>query len=226
MKTIGLLGGLSWHSTVEYYKYINEEVGRRLGLASSARINMCSVNLEDIRTAGSAAKRTEIIVGAAKSIEDSGADFIVICANTPHLEAQAILSQVKIPLLHIVDTVQMAIQKRGFQRVCLLATKMTMQAGFYESMLAEKNIELIKPTSAEIDRVDEIIQSELMLGRIVEKSRDELKSIIFRMKDQGAQGAILGCTELPLILSEELISFGCFDTTRIHATAAVDWALS
>lgn len=225
MKTIGLLGGLSWHSTVEYYKFINEEVARRLGSFNSAKITMCSVNFEEIRSAGSASERTAIIVGAAKSLENAGSDFIVICANTAHLECEFIRSHVKTPILHIVDTVREEIQKRKFRKVGLLSTKMTVAAKFYENMLGASGIELVMPSLSEIDKVDDIIQNELIRGQIVEESRAELKNIIFRMKGLGVEAAILGCTELPFLIDEESIRFPCLDSTRLHTNAAVELAL-
>src|SRR5262249_30314501 len=185
----------------------------------------CSFNFEEIRTAKTPAERAAHFMRAARNLESSGADLILICANTGHVQADSIRANVKIPLLHIVDAIAAEIKKRGLRKVGLLATKQTFEAPFYTSILAKHDIELLVPEKRDIHRVDEIIRTELMMGRAKDTSQFELEQIVLKMKTTGAEGVVLGCTEIPPLIDERKINFPCFDSTRIHATAAVNMAL-
>lgn len=229
MQTIGLLGGMSWESSVEYYRIINEQVKERLGGLHSARCLMYSVNFGEIEPLMAAGRWEEILdrlVQAARSLELAGADFLVICTNTMHKLAPRIQAALGIPLLHIADAVAGRIKSAGLRSVALLGTRFTMVEEFYRKRLAANHgLTVSIPTEAEIETVDRVIFEELCRGRIVDASRSAYRAIIERMAGEGAQGVILGCTEIGLLVSEGDCSIPLFDTTRIHAEAAVDFAL-
>lgn len=229
MQTIGLLGGMSWESSIEYYRIINEQVTERLGGLHSARCLMYSVNFGEIEPLMAAGQWEEILdrlVQAARSLELAGADFLVICTNTMHKLAPRIQAALGIPLLHIADAVAVRVKSAGMRSVALLGTRFTMVEDFYRDRLAANHgLAVSIPTEAEIETVDRVIFEELCRGKIVETSREAYCAIIERMAAEGAEGVILGCTEIGLLVKEEDCSIPLFDTTRIHAEAAVAFAL-
>ena len=229
MRTIGLIGGMSWESTVPYYQHINRMTAERLGPLHSARIVLYSVDFHEIealqRTGGWTAAG-ELLADAARRVQAAGADFIVLCTNTMHKVADAITTAVDLPLLHIVDPTGDAIRERGLTRVGLLATRYTMEDAFWRDRLAARfGIEAIVPPKAERERVHAIVYDELCQGRIVEASKQEYLRIVGALCDAGAEGIILGCTEIGLLLTQADASVPLFDTTYLHAQAAVRLAI-
>ncbi|OLS20092.1 MAG: putative amino-acid racemase [Candidatus Heimdallarchaeota archaeon LC_2] len=229
MKTIGLIGGMSWESSLEYYRIINEVVKHRLGGTHSARSIMYSVNFEEIeklQNSGDWDRLTTIMTDAALSLEKAGADIIVICTNTMHKAADKIQEKVSIPMLHIVDPTAKRIKSVGISKIGLLGTKFTMEQDFFKGRLIEKHgLEIILPDENERKVIHDIIYSELVLGEIKEESREKFKLIISNLKRKGAEGVILGCTEIGLLIKKEDVEIPIFDTTELHAIAAVDFAL-
>ncbi|WP_114944763.1 aspartate/glutamate racemase family protein [Microvirga calopogonii] len=229
MRTIGLIGGMSWESSAEYYRIINRETNRRLGGVHSAQCLMYSVDFEDIKRLqheGDWESLAQAMKEAALRLERGGADFIVLCTNTMHRVADAISSAVSIPLLHIADPTADRIKAAGLQRIGLLGTAFTMEHDFYKGRLQRRHeLEVIVPDEADRRIVHEIIYKELVLGIIKPESRQAYREIIARLIERGAQGIILGCTEIMLLVSEEDSAVPLFDTTTIHAVAAVDEAL-
>jgi aspartate racemase len=229
MKTIGLLGGMSWESTVTYYRLINEEVKKKLGGFHSAKICLYSVDFDEIEKlqhTGNWAETAQILSNAAKRIEAGGADFLLICTNTMHKVAPEIEANINIPLLHIADATAKQIQTRGFQTVGLLGTNFTMEQEFYKGRLVEHHgISVLVPDQADREYVHNVIYNELCLGKIETNSRAEYVRIIEKLAEQGAQAVILGCTEIPLLVKQEHTSVPLFDTTEIHAMKAVERAL-
>lgn len=229
MKTIGLLGGMSWESTVTYYRLINEGVKKKLGGLHSAKICLYSVDFDEIEKlqhTGNWAGTAQILSEAAKRIEAGGADFLLICTNTMHKVAQEIEANINIPLLHIADATAEQIQTRGFQTVGLLGTNFTMEQEFYKGRLVEHyGISVLVPDQADREYVHNVIYNELCLGKIETHSRAECVRIIEKLAEQGAQAVILGCTEIPLLVQQEHTSVPLFDTTEIHAMKAVEKAL-
>ena len=229
MKTIGLIGGMSWQSTAEYYQVINETVAKKLGGLHSAKIVLCSVDFAEIEEMQHQDKwedATKLMIHAAQSIEKSGANLILICINTMHMMADDIANSINIPLLHIIDAVANKINSLGFTKVGLLGTRFTMENNFYKGRLTNKHkIGVVIPNEADRIRVHNIIYHELCLGKIKVSSKEALKKIITRLSNKNAQGIILGCTELSLLIKQDDCSIPLLDTTRIHAEAAVDYAL-
>jgi len=230
MRTIGLLGGMSWESSLHYYRLINEEVRRRRGDLHSAELLLYSVDfapIERMQADGRWDAAGDLLAEGATRLERGGADFIVLCTNTMHQVAPAIEARVRIPLLHIADATGAAIQQRGLGRVGLLGTRFTMEQPFYRDRLAERfQLDVITPPAADRQRVHAIIYQELCLGRIVDRSRDELRHIAAALAAGGAQGLIFGCTEIMMLLGQADVPVPVFDTTELHAIAAVDRALS
>jgi aspartate racemase len=230
MKTIGLLGGMTWHSTVDYYRLINEGVQRRLGGASSARCVLYSVEFgefEKLQEAGDWDRLTGLMVDAALKVEGAGADLLVICANTMHRTAEAIQAATAVPLIHIADAAAAAVRKAGLKTVGLLGTRYTMELDFYRLRLEKKHgLKIIVPNEPDRTRVHDIIYSELTTGLIRDASRIEYLAIIERLWARGAEGVILGCTEIPLLVKPGDASLPLFDTTALHAEAAVDAAFN
>jgi aspartate racemase len=228
MKTIGLLGGMTWHSTVDYYRLINEGVQRRLGGAGSARCVLYSVEFgefEKLQMAGDWDRLTKLMVDAALKVEGAGADLLVICANTMHRSAEAIQAATAVPLIHIADAAASAIRKAGLKTVGLLGTRYTMEMDFYRRRLEQKHgLTVIVPDEPDRTRVHDIIYSELTTGIIKDASRSEYLDIIERLQTRGAEGVILGCTEIPLLVKPGDASLPLFDTTALHAAAAVEAA--
>ena len=230
MKTIGLIGGMSWESSAEYYRIINQETNRRLGGVHSAQCLMWSFDFEEIKHLqhdGEWDKLADAMKGAAIRLERGGADFLVICTNTMHRLADAVSSAVGIPLLHIADPTAEKIKAAGLSRIGLLGTAFTMEQDFYKGRLQERHgLDVIVPDAEDRRVVHEIIYKELVLGQIRPESRQAYRDIIARLIERGAQGIILGCTEIMLLVKEEDSAVPLFDTTTIHAVAAVDHALA
>lgn len=223
MKTIGLIGGMSWESTVTYYQIVNEVVKKELGGLHSAKVILYSVEFDEIekcQAAGEWEKSGEILGRAAQGLEAAGADFILICTNTMHKVFDQVQSFVKVPLLHIAQVTADALKRVGISRVGLLGTKYTMEQDFYKGRLAENGIDVIIPEKAEIDVVNAIIFNELCLGEIKDASRKTYLKIIDEMTAKGAQGIILGCTEIGLLVHQADTTARLFDTTQIHGETA------
>jgi len=230
MKTIGLIGGMSWESSLEYYRIINEEVKRKLGGFHSAECLMYSFNfqtIEKLQHEGDWEKLTELMVLAAQKIEKGGADFIVICTNTMHKMADRIQDEVNLPLLHMVDVIAKRIKSLNKQTVGLLGTRFTMEQGFYKDRLREKyGLQVLIPDEQERQAIHDILYDELCLGEIKKISQEKFKNIIDNLTSNGAEGIILGCTEIPLLVDQKDYEITLFDTTTLHAQAAVEYALS
>ncbi|MFL5024382.1 MAG: aspartate/glutamate racemase family protein [Microvirga sp.] len=227
--TIGLIGGMSWESSAEYYRIINREMNRRLGGVHSAQCLMYSLDFEEIKRLqheGDWDRLATEMKAAAVRLERGGADFIVLCTNTMHRLADAISASVSIPLLHIADPTAGRIKAAGLERIGLLGTAFTMEQDFYKGRLHEHHgLEVIVPDEDDRRIVHEIIYKELVLGQIRPESRQAYRAIIACLIERGAQAVILGCTEIMLLVSDEDSAVPLFDTTTIHALAAVDWAL-
>ena len=230
MKTIGLLGGMTWHSTVDYYRLINEGIQRRLGGLSSARCVLYSVEFgefEELQKAGDWDRLTHLMVDAALKVEAAGADFLIICANTMHRTAEAVAAALAIPLLHIADAAAIEIRRLGLKTVGLLGTRYTMEMDFYRVRLEKKHgLKILIPEEAQRTAVHEIIYKELGRGLILDASRRTYQDIIASLQTRGAEGVILGCTEIPLLVKPADSPIPVLDTTALHCQAAVDLALS
>ena len=229
MKTIGLLGGMSWESTLSYYRILNQEVKRRLGGLHSARIVLYSVDfepIEQLQHAGRWAETARILAAAARSVEAAGADLLLICTNTMHRVAPEIRAAIDIPLLHIADATGRAVARQGLGAVALLGTRFTMEQDFYRSRLQRKyGLGVMVPEAEERELVHRVIYDELCLGSVRDRSREAFVRIIDRLAERGAEGVILGCTEIALLLRPEDSVLPLFDSTEIHAVEAVDRAL-
>ncbi|MCY8954751.1 aspartate/glutamate racemase family protein [Bacillus cereus] len=228
MKTIGLIGGMSWESTSEYYRIINEEIKERLGGLHSAKCLINSVDFEEIercQSSGDWDGAGEILGNAAYSLQKGGADFIIICTNTMHKVVGKIKAKIDIPVLHIADATAKEIKRKDIQKVGLLGTKYTMEQDFYKSRIEENNIKVIVPSEKNRKEINKVIYTELCLGKIVSQSREYYKRVIEELVQKGAQGIILGCTEIGLLIKQENVSVPIFDTTHIHAIEAVKVAL-
>lgn len=228
MKTIGLIGGMSWRSTLEYYRIINEIVQSKLGGWHSAKILLYSVNFNDIdleHHTKYAEQSDKILLEAAKTLEQGGADFIVICANTAHIMADKIQNNVKIPILHIADMTAEKIKASKINRVGLLGTRCTMQEDFYKGRLEQKHkIKVIVPNEQDINIVNTTINN-ICLGRIDSDAKQRFLIIIDKLVKEGAEAVILGCTEIPLVVQQQDTTVPLFDTTRIHAESAAEYSL-
>ncbi len=229
MKTIGLIGGMSWESSVIYYRIINRRTQEILGGIHSAKSLMYSMDFTEIAQLQHDENWTgleKVILEAALKLEDGGADFILICANTVHLVADKIEQKVKIPLLHIGDATGTAINKAGLKKVGLLGTGYTMEKDFLKQRLLDKfAVETIVPNENDREKVHSIIYNELVKGQIKDDSRQIYLEIIEKLRTEGAEGIILGCTEIPLLVTATDTDALLFDTTQLHAEAAVDYAL-
>lgn len=229
MKVIGLLGGMSWESSVEYYRIINGEVKRKLGGLHSAKSLLYSVDFEEIeqyQAEGNWEKAGEVLANAAHSLEKGGADFIVICTNTMHKVIDDIRSKINIPIVHIADATASRINEKGLRTIGLLGTKYTMEQDFYKSRLELNGIKVIVPNAEERELINKIIYEELCLGKIHQESRDYYKKVIQGLIELGAEGIILGCTEIGLLVKPEDSKVPVFDTTYIHAVEAVNISLN
>jgi len=229
MKTIGLIGGMSWESSAEYYRIMNENVKEKLGGLHSVKCILYSVDFDEIAALqhkGEWIELTKLMVGFARRLEDAGADFIVIATNTMHKMAEEVQGNIHIPLLHIADATGEKIIEKGVHRPGLLGTKFTMEEDFYKGRLREKyELEVIVPTDTDRNAVDEIIYNELCVGIITQASKENFQEVINGLVSNGADGVILGCTEIPLLISQEDVDVPLFDTTTIHSRAAVELAL-
>ena len=229
MKTIGIIGGMSPESTVLYYQIINRETNRRLGGNRSAKILLDSVDFEEIvrlQKSGDWAAAGNVLAQSARKLEAGGADFLLLATNTMHKVAPAIEQAAGIPLLHVVDATAAAIKRQGLSAVGLLGTRFTMSDGFYTERMVSQGVQTIAPTAAEQDEIHRIIFDELCLNRIRPESARYFYDVIGRLKKEGAQGVILGCTEICLLVNETDSPLPVFDSTAIHALAAVDAALA
>jgi len=230
MKTIGLLGGMSWESSLEYYRIINQTVKERLGGFHSAKCVMVSVDFAEIETlqhVGDWDTLTQQMIDAVQQLVRGGADFTVICTNTMHKMADEIEAATPIPLLHIADAAATAIKAQGIHTVGLLGTRFTMEGDFYRVRLEKKHgLRVLIPDLERRKIVHRIIYEELVQGKILGPSRQAYLEIIANLQSQDAQGVILGCTEIPLLVKQSDVAIPIFDTTTLHAQTAVDWALS
>lgn len=229
MKTLGLIGGMSWESTLSYYRIVNQHVRQRLGGLHSAKLVLHSVDfagIEALQQAGDWDAAGAQLADAARGLRLAGAEAIVVCTNTMHLVAPAIEAAVDIPLLHIADATAQRIRDAGLARVALLGTRFTMEQAFYRERIEAAGIAVLTPDAMQRERVHRVIYDELCVGRIVDTSRDSYRAIIAGLVARGAQGVILGCTEIGLLVGEGDATVPLFDTARVHAEAAADWALA
>ncbi|RKM61238.1 aspartate/glutamate racemase family protein [Butyrivibrio sp. CB08] len=229
MKTIGLIGGMSWESTVTYYEILNKEVAGALGGFHSAKILMYNVDfaeLEENMSNGYWAGNAVILADAATRLEKAGADFIVIATNTMHKLVDEIQKQINIPILHISDAAADAVKCDNIRKVGLLGTKFTMTQDFIKSRLSDAGLEVVIPDDKDIELVNDVIFNELCLGKVLDSSRKEYQRIIDDMKAKGAEGVILGCTEIGMLIGDKDSCLPTYDTTIIHAKAAVKMALA
>jgi aspartate racemase len=228
MKLLGLIGGMSWESTLPYYRHVNEAVRARLGGLHSARVVLYSVDFHAIETLQREARWDEAgaqLADAARALQAAGAELLVLCTNTMHLVAPAIEAATPLPLLHIADPTAHAIRAAGLTRVGLLGTRFTMEQAFYRERLAQHGVEALLPSASERDEVHRVIYAELCLGQVRDASRRFYRDVIAGLVARGAQGVILGCTEIGLLVGAHDAAVPLFDTTLLHAQAAVDWAL-
>lgn len=230
MKTIGMLGGMSWESTASYYKAINEGVKAELGSLHSAKILLNSVDfaqIEKLQHQGEWDKTAEVLTQAAKGLEAGGADFLIICTNTMHKVAAEIEAGISIPILHIADATGKKLQADGITKVALLGTRFTMEQAFYKSRLVDKfGIEVIVPSAEDREVVHSVIYDELCPGVISSDSREKYLAIVLKLREMGAEAVILGCTEIALLIQQCHTAVPLYDTTNIHADATVNFALS
>lgn len=230
MRTIGLIGGMSWESSAIYYRLLNEEVKARLGGLHSAQCLLYSVDFADIEQRqrdGDWDGAGQLLARAAQALERGGAEALILCTNTMHKVADHITGAVSIPLLHIVDATAQAIQAAQRRRVLLLATRFTMEQAFYRERMQQRfGIELVIPDGAERDDIHRIIYQELCLGKVLPASRQRYLDIIARHQQTGVDGVILGCTEITMLVKPGDTSIPQFDSTALHAKAAADWALA
>jgi len=228
MKTIGLIGGMSWESTLEYYRIINQETNRRLGRLNSAKILLYSVNFDEIER-NMAKERWDltgkVLTSAASKLMSAGANCVLLCTNTMHMNAPDVKRSVSIPFLHIADAASAEIKEKGYKRAALLGTRFTMEESFLKSKFEENGIEISVPEKHDRDYIHKIVFNELVKGIIKDESRDIMLQILDAMHEDGAECAVLGCTELMMILKNDEAPMELFDTTYCHAKAAVDFAL-
>jgi aspartate racemase len=230
MKTLGLIGGMSWESTVPYYRQINQTIKDKLGGLHSAKIVLYSVDfaeVEHLQASGQWDAAGALLAGVAQRLEGAGAEGLVLCTNTMHKVADAITGAVHIPLLHIADPAAVAITQRGFNTVGLLGTRFTMEQDFYRSRLEQGHgLTVLTPSLTDRDLVHRIIYEELCLGQVQDASRQAYLSVIRDLQARGAQAIILGCTEIAMLVQPEHCTLPLFDTTALHAISAAQWALS
>ena len=228
MKTIGLIGGMSWESTVTYYKIINETIKEKLGGLHSAKCILYSVDFQEIEECqanGNWEKSGEILGEAANNLEKAGADFIVICTNTMHKVVNQIKEKISIPILHIAEMTAEKILEKGLKNIALLGTKYTMEQDFYKSKLIEKGINVIIPDKNDIEIINKVIYDELCLGTINSDSKKKFLEIVDKLRNKGAEGIILGCTEIGLLIKNADTDVPLFDTAIIHAEQAAIYSI-
>ena len=229
MKTIGMLGGMSWESTVTYYQIVNEVIRRELGGLHSAKCILHSVEFDEIercQTNGEWEKAGDILGRAAKGLEDAGADYILICTKTRHKAFDQVQSYVSVPLLHIAQVTADALTRDGITKVGLLGTKYTMEQDFYKAKLVENGIEVVIPGKADIEDVNRVIFQELCVGEVKAASQEKFLAVIREMAENGAQAVILGCTEIGLLVRQKDTDVKLYDTTLIHAETAAMMSLA
>jgi len=230
MKLLGLIGGMSWENTIEYYRVINEIVKSELGGWSSAKIFLYSVNFDEIlslQNQGKWNEITEIIIDISKKLESAGCSCIVMCSNTIHKIADKLEREIPIPLLHVIDETAKAIKLKNLSTVGLLGTRFTMEGGFYVNRLQDRHkINVILPDKEEKDYINEAIYNEFAQGQFLNSTKSKFLQIIKKLKITGAKGIILGCTEIPLLINSKDVDVPLFDTLKIHLEAAVKFALS
>jgi aspartate racemase len=228
MKTLGLIGGMSWVSTIDYYRIINEQTNQKLGSLHSAKILLYSVNYEESKPPVDPRewdKPSQNLLNIARKLENAGADAIVLCANTPHMAADFIQQQIKIPLIHIAEETAKEIVKYNLKTVGLLGTKITMEQDFFKQRLLKFGIESLVPNEGQRNFIHATIMQELGKGIFTNDTKSRYLEIMKDLHEQGAEGIILGCTEIPMLIKREDSEMQLFDTTMIHATAAVNFAL-
>lgn len=228
MKTIGLIGGMSWESSKLYYELINKKVKEELGGFHSAKSVMVSVDFDEVaelQAKDDWDNLNTMMVTAAQQLENAGADMVLVCANTMHLCSEEIIKNTSIPFLHVVEATGKIIRKNALKRVALLGTKFTMEKDFYKKILHNFGIEVMIPNQDQREQIHNVIYKELVLGKINPKSKSVYLKIINDLIAKGAEGIILGCTEIPLLISDKDVKVPIFNTTKIHAEEAVNWAL-
>jgi len=227
VRTVGIIGGMSWQSSAEYYRLVNEGVARRLGGFHSARVLMLSVDfaeIEELQEAGDWSRAGEVLADAARSLEAGGADVVLLATNTMHRVAAAIEVALGVPFIHIADPTGEAVRRAGIRRVALLGTRYTMEQDFYRGRLEQRfGIEVLVPDEPDRTMVHDVIYGELVHVVVRDGSREAYRAAIERLVQRGAQGVILGCTEIGLLVSQDDLTVPAFDTTALHCAAAVDW---
>ena len=230
MKIIGLLGGMSWESSLEYYRIINQLVKERLGGLHSAKCLLYSVDFQEIESLqhrGLWDEAGRLLGEAARGLQKGGADFLLICTNTMHKVAPVVQQHISMPLLHIADPTAKSVLSRGIRKIGLLGTRFTMQEDFYKGKLVhDHGLEVLTPIDADMDMIHQVIFDELVLGLIKDVSKEKYIAVIKRLEAAGAEGVILGCTEIGLLVKDQDSPIPVFDTTLIHAEAAVEYALT
>jgi aspartate racemase len=228
MKTIGLIGGMTWFSTAEYYRVINEQINERLGGSNSAKILLYSVNFDELQPPANWEgwiKTAETLTGISNKLINAGADCIVICSNTPHIIADLVQQNISVPLINIAEETSKEIGRKKLNTVGLLGTKFTMEQAFFKDQLSKKNITALIPDEAEREFIHTSIYTEFGKGIFKKETKVKYLQIIDDLKNKGAEGIIFGCTEIPLLIQQEECPLPIFNTTLIHSTAAVDFAL-
>jgi aspartate racemase len=228
MKTLGLIGGTSWVSTVDYYRILNEQINQRLGGLNAARLFLYSLNYEEFKPPVEAKDWDNYslrLTDIAKKLEHAGAECIILCANTPHMAADFIQQQIKIPLIHIAEETAKEIAKHGIKKIALLGTKVTMEQAFFKQRLSNYHISTLIPAEEERNFIHSTILTELAKGIFTEETKKRFLEIISSLGEKGAEAIILGCTEIPMLIKSGDCNLKLFDTTLIHATAAVNFAL-
>jgi aspartate racemase len=229
MKVIGLIGGMSWESSSEYYRLINQETRKQVGGLNSAKVLMYSVNHHEINALehkGRWAELIKIMVESARRLEKGGADFILICCNAMHKIAEQIQNSIEVPLIHIADAAAEAVKRARLSSIGLLGAKAVMEEEFFKNNLVSADLKVLIPAENDREFINDVIFNQLAYGKIVKESRERTLEIIKRLKTEGSQGVILGCTELPLLIREEDSVLPLFNTLRLHAQRAVDLALA
>lgn len=226
MKKIGLVGGVSWVSTMDYYKFINEGINEKLGGLNFAECTIYSLNFGDVQEK-SWENSFDLLLNASESLKRSGVDAIVLCANTAHLFADKIHEKIKLPVIHIGTATAIAVKKQGLQKVGLLGTKFTMEMGFYIKKLEEHGLEVLIPGKQETrDYIQHTVKEELGRGVVKAETKENYISIVKDLVERGAEGIILGCTEIPMLIDQADFSIPIFNTTKIHSLAIVEFMLS
>jgi len=228
MKTIGMIGGTGWISTIEYYRILNDETNKRLGGLSAARIILNSFNYADIdslNNRGDSAGVCNMVKDAALMLQKAGAECVMLCANTLHQYADEVQAIINIPILHIADAAANAINTAGLKKIALLGTRYTMEMDFYKTRLLKAGIETVVPGKEDIDFIHSSINKELLLGIFKDETKKRFLNIIDVLSAEGAEGVVLGCTEIPLLIKQADLNLPVFDTLKLHACAAVDYAV-